>query len=115
MTVPGGWVIALRAGEGSRQLRRAMDGLEHEGAEKIVLGPLDQAGVAQVAKDVLLAEPDSGLLKMAERAGGSPFLLVELLSGLREEGLVRIESARALLATSQIPHPVTQTMPPRLH
>jgi DNA-binding CsgD family transcriptional regulator len=113
-TVPVGWVIALRPGEGSSQLRSAMDGLEREGAEKIVLRPLDQAGVAQVARDVLLAEPDSGLLKMAERAGGSPFLLVELLSGLREEGLVRIESGRAVLVASQIPHRVSESMRTRL-
>src|SRR6202022_3960013 len=90
------------------------DGLEREGAEKIVLGPLDQAGVEQVARDVLLAEPDTGLLKMAERAGGSPFLLVELLSGLREEGLVRIESGRAALVESQIPHRVSESMRTRL-
>src|SRR5712691_475865 len=113
-TVPVGWVIALRPGEGSSQLRSAMDGLERDGAEKIVLGPLDQAGVAQVARDVLLAEPDTGLLKMAERAGGSPFLLVELLSGLREEGLVRIESGRAALVQSQIPHRVSESMRTRL-
>ncbi len=113
-TVPVGWVIALPPGEGSSQFRSAMEGLEREGAEKIVLGPLDQAGVAQVARDVLLAEPDSGLLKMAERAGGSPFLLVELLSGLREEGLVRIESGRAVLVASQIPHRVSESMRTRL-
>ena len=113
-TVPVGWVIALRPSEGSRQLRSAMVGLEHEGALKIVLGPLDQAGVAQVSRDILLAEPDTGLLKMAARAGGSPFLLVELLSGLREEGLVRIESGRAVLSKSQIPHRVSESMRTRL-
>src|SRR5260370_28984605 len=113
-TVPVGWGIALRPGEGSSQLRGAMDGLEREGAEKIVLGPLDQAGVEQVARDVLLAEPDRELLKMAERADGSPFLLVELLSGLREEGLVRTESGRAVLTASQIPHRVSESMLTRL-
>src|SRR6202043_326732 len=112
--VPVGWVIALRPGEGSSQLRSAMDGLEREGAEKILLGPLDQTGVEQVARDVLLAEPDAGLLKMAERAGGSPFLLVELLSGLREEGLGRIESGRAAFAQSQTPHRVSESMRTRL-
>ncbi len=48
-----------------------MDRLEREGAEKIVLGPLDQAGVAQLAADVLQAKPHGALLKMAERVGGS--------------------------------------------
>ncbi len=94
-TVPVGWVIALRPGEGSSQLRGAMDGLEREGAEKIVLGPLDQAGVEQVARDVLLAEPDSELLKMAERAD-------------------RTESGRAVLTASQIPHRVSESMRTRL-
>jgi DNA-binding CsgD family transcriptional regulator len=113
-TVPVGWVVARRPGEGSSQLRSAIDGLAREGAEKIVLGPLDQAGVAQVARDVLLAEPETGLLSMAERAEGSPFLLVELLSGLREEGLVRIESGRAVLAESHIPRRVSESMRARL-
>ena len=84
-----------------------MDYLERNGAEKLVLAPLDEAGVAQVAADVLGAQPDHALLKMAERAGGSPFLLVELLSGLREEALVRIESGRAELVDSRLPHRVS--------
>ncbi len=95
VTVPIGWVVALRPGQGSPQVRSVVEFLEGAGAAKIALGPLDHAGVAQMAADVLGAEPDSELLKMAERPAGSPFLLVELLSGLREEGLVRVESGRA--------------------
>ena len=91
-----------------------MDRLERDGAEKIVLGPLDQAGVAQLAADVLQAQPGRALLKMAERAGGSPFLLVELLSGLREEQLVRVESGRAELVESRLPHRVSESMRLRL-
>jgi predicted ATPase len=56
-TVPVAWVVASRPGQGSPEIRGAMDRLEREGAGKIVLGPLDQAGVAQVAADVLQAEP----------------------------------------------------------
>src|ERR1700733_4302077 len=96
-TVPIGWVVALRPGQGSPPVRSALEFLESQGAAKIALGPLDQSGVAQMAADILGAEPDSELLKMAERPGGSPFLLVELLSGLREEGLVRVQSGRAEL------------------
>lgn len=113
-TVPVAWVAASRPGQGSPEIRSAMDRLEREGAEKIVLGPLDQAGVAQLAADVLRAEPGRALLTMAERAGGSPFLLVELLSGLREEGLVRIESGRAELVEPRLPHRVTESMRRRL-
>ena len=113
-TVPVAWVIALRPGQGSRQLRGAVDWLEGNRAEKIVLGPLDQDGIAQVAADVLVAEPDSAVLKMAEQAGGSPFLLVELLSGLREEKLVQIESGRAELVEERLPHRVSESMRRRL-
>src|SRR5487761_1828084 len=91
-----------------------MDRLQRDGAVKIVLGQPDQAGVAQLAADVLQAEPGGALLKMAERAGGSPFLLVELLSGLREEELVRVESGRAELVESRLPHRVSESMRRRL-
>jgi len=67
-----------------------------------------------MAADVLGAEPDSALLKMAERPGGSPFLLVELLSGLRDEGLVRVESGRAELIEWRLPDRVSQSMRLRL-
>ncbi len=113
-TVPIGWVIALRPGQGSPQVRSAVELLETQGAAKISLGPLDNAGVAQMAADVLGAEPDSELLKMAERPAGNPFLLVELLSGLREEGLVRVESGRAELVEWRLPHRVSQSMRLRL-
>jgi DNA-binding CsgD family transcriptional regulator len=113
-TVPIGWVIALRPGQGPPHLRSALDFLERHGAATIVLGPLDQAGVAQVAADVLGAEPGSEVLAMAERAAGSPFLLVELLSGLREEGLIRVESGRAELVEWRLPDRVSQSMRLRL-
>ena len=113
-TVPIGWVIALRPGQGSAQIRSAVDFLARQGAAKITLGPLDQTGVAQMAADVLGAEPDSELLRMAERPAGSPFLLVELLSGLREEGLVRVESGRAELVEWRLPHRVSESMRLRL-
>ncbi len=113
-TLPIGWVIALRPAQGSPQVRGALDFLEGQGAAKITLGPLDQAGVARMAADVLGAEPGLELLRMAERPAGSPFLLVELLSGLREEGLVRVDSGRAELVEWRLPHRVSQSMRVRL-
>src|SRR5580693_4181585 len=68
-TVPVAWVVASRPSQGSPEIRSAIDRLERDGAAKIVLGPLDQAGVAQLAADVLQATPDGALLTMAERAG----------------------------------------------
>ena len=113
-TVPIAWVLACRPGQGSPQLRSSVECLARNGAETIVLGPLDDSGVAQVAADLVGGDPDGALLKMAERAGGSPFLLVELLSGLQEEGLVRVESGRAVLVESRLPHRVSESMRRRL-
>ncbi len=113
-TVPIGWVIALRPGQGSAQVRSAVDLLASQGAAQISLGPLDHPAVAQIAADVLGAEPDSELLKMAERPAGSPFLLVELLSGLLEEGLVRVGSGRAELVEGRLPDRVSHSMRLRL-
>jgi DNA-binding CsgD family transcriptional regulator len=113
-SVPLAWIIASRPGQGSRHVRGALDWLERNGADQLVLGPLDEDGVKEIAADVLLAEPGAEVLKMAERAGGSPFLLVEILSGLREENLVRIESGRAELVGSRLPHRVSESMRRRL-
>jgi DNA-binding CsgD family transcriptional regulator len=114
-SVPVAWVIARRPAQGSAHVRDAMDALERNGADRIMLGPLANDGVAEVAADVLLAEPGPAVLQMAARAGGSPFLLVEILSGLREENLVRIESGRAELVEARLPHRVSESMRRRLH
>ena len=45
--------------------------------------PLNQDAVIEIAEDVLKAVPDADLLTLAEGGGGNPFLLVELLDGLR--------------------------------
>lgn len=113
-TAPIVWIIALRPDHGSPQIRSAVEFLAAHGAAKISLGPLDQSGVALMAADVLGAEPGSDLLKMAERSEGSPFLLVQLLSGLREEGLIRVESGRAELVEWRLPDRVSNTMRLRL-
>ncbi len=113
-TVPVGWVVALRPDSGTPPLVGAIEYLEQHGAERIVLGPLDQAAVVKVATDVLAGEPDEALLEVTERAAGSPFLLVELLTGLREEQIVLVESGRARLVESRMPQRVTDTMRRRL-
>ena len=97
-----------------RELSSALDFVERDGADKIALGPLDPASAAEVAADILMAEPDRAVLEMTARADGNPFLLVELLSGLREEQLVRIESGRAELVESRLPHRVGDSMRGRL-
>ena len=113
-SLPIGWVLAMRPDQGPGPLRGAVEALADEGAERLVLEPLGEAAVAQVASDVFGAEPDEVLLRMTGEAGGSPFLLVELLEGLREEGLVTVDSGRAVLTDDRLPERVGASMRERL-
>jgi DNA-binding CsgD family transcriptional regulator len=113
-SVPIGWVLAMRPDQGPELLRSTVELLGDEGAEKLVLEPLSQAAVAQVAGDVMHAEPDETLLRMAAQAGGNPFLLVELLQGLRQEKLVRVDSGRATVTAYRLPDRVRTSMRERL-
>jgi DNA-binding CsgD family transcriptional regulator/DNA-binding Lrp family transcriptional regulator len=113
-SLPIGWVLAMRPDRGAGLLRGVVDYLADEGGERLVLEPLDQGAVAEVASDVIEAEPDETLLHMAGEAGGNPFLLVELLEGLRQERLVRIDSGRATLTAHTLPERFRASMRERL-
>ncbi len=113
-TIPVGWVLATRPGPAPIEIRNAIDRLIRSGAEKIDLGPLDEAAIAQVAADVLAAKPGLLLLDMAEWTGGSPFLLVELLHGLHEEALVEVRDGWAEVIEQRVPHRVCASMRQRL-
>jgi DNA-binding CsgD family transcriptional regulator len=113
-SLPIGWVVAMRPDQGPGHLRSAVENLADEGAERLVLEPLSRDAVAQVTRDVMQAEPDETLLHLAGEAGGNPFLLVELLEGLRQEKLVRVDSGHATLADYRLPDRVRASMRERL-
>ncbi len=112
--LPVAWILAFRPGQGSPQLISAIEHLDHGAAERIVLGPLDDTAVAQVAEDVMDAEPDDALLRLVKDARGSPFVLTELLSGLRDEDLIRVVAGRAELVEARLPRRVSFSMRERL-
>ena len=112
--LPVGWMVACRPDQGSGQFLSAVEYLEHDGAQKIVLGPLDEAAVAQLPADVMDAKPSQTLLDLVRGAHGSPFLLMELLAGLRDEDLVRFDSGEAELLEARLPRRVRYTMRERL-
>ena len=78
------WIGAYRAREAPAALTRTVAELD---AERLVLGPLDPAAVAEIAADVLGSAPTAAQLTSAQRAAGNPFLLVELLSAGGDENL----------------------------
>jgi predicted ATPase len=102
-SLPVGWVLAFRPVEAGSDLDRAAAELLRHGASGTVLGRLDQAAVADMAADVFGAASDDSLLALAEGMQGNPFFLLELLSGLREEHLVRLEAGRATLTEVRLP------------
>ncbi|MEN3285135.1 MAG: hypothetical protein V7607_6275 [Solirubrobacteraceae bacterium] len=108
------WVGAYRPGQTSAELAAALDELAAVGAQRLVLAPLEYVAVRQIAADVMGAEPGVDLLEVAERAHGSPFLLMEVLLGLKEEGLVDVSSGHVELLASRLPTRVRETMRDRL-
>jgi DNA-binding NarL/FixJ family response regulator len=97
------WLLAARSGELSATARSVLGRMAADGALKLTLDPLDEAAVASVARDLLGGAPDPALLEVLAGASGHPFLLTELLRGLREENLVRVDDGTARLTGTRIP------------
>jgi DNA-binding CsgD family transcriptional regulator/tetratricopeptide (TPR) repeat protein len=112
--LPIAWILAKRPGQDSHRVANAMRELERHRAVKLRLLPLDEASVAQVGADTLGGEPDRALLDIAASARGNPFLLVELLAGMREEELVRVVAGRAELVALRVPRRARESMGARI-
>ena len=100
------WVVAFRSSAASPALTDLFTHLKGCGAETLSLEPLSDAAIEQLVADIVQAEPTTELMQFARRAGGSPVLLVELLRGLVDEGLVRVSAGRAELAEVRVPQRV---------
>jgi predicted ATPase len=112
--VPIVWIAAYRTGQASALLLRSVAELEEANATRLVLDPLDEESVGRVIADLMSAPAGAALLEIAENAHGVPFLLVELLRGLLEESLVRIDRAQAVLIEARLPSRVRDSMRERL-
>jgi DNA-binding CsgD family transcriptional regulator len=114
MGLPIAWLIALRPPRSATPLMHALEQLKHEGARTVVLGPLDDDAVAQLATEMLAAQPDDSILEQLAEADGSPFIVVETLLGLQEEERIRVVDGRAELIESRPPRRVHEKMRERL-
>ncbi|WP_433257306.1 helix-turn-helix transcriptional regulator [Streptosporangium sp. CA-135522] len=111
---PLAWLLARRTTSGPGECDRLFDLLEEEGAARLLLRPLDDATVAEVVSDALNAAPGQELAELSAQAGGNPFLLIELLTGLREENAVRMSSGVARLTGTALPRRVHTAVRRRL-
>ncbi|WP_436535901.1 ATP-binding protein [Actinoplanes sp. HUAS TT8] len=112
--VPIVWLAAFRAGQTPPGPRAAIETLRGSGADSLLLASLEAAATEEIVTDVVRARPDPALLALAQRAHGSPFLLMEMLRGLEEERLLRIEAGCASLIEAKLPRRVRDGMRDRL-
>jgi DNA-binding CsgD family transcriptional regulator len=113
-SMPVAWVLAARPIQPGSALDDLVERLTSHKARRINLEPLTSHAVADLASEVMPASPDPALLELAADAAGNPFFLVELLRGLREEGLVRVEGGVARLVEARLPRRVATGMRHRL-
>lgn len=97
------WLLAFRSGELSTEAAAAVARIREAGALRIELAGLSADAVASVAEDLLGGAPDLALLTVLAGVRGHPFLLTELLRGLREEKLVEVADGVATRTGSSIP------------
>ena len=89
--------------------------LEKDGAARIGLAPLIEDEVAALLADAFGAPPHPGLHALAAGAEGNPWLLSELVNGLREEDGVRVADGRATLVLGDLPARMHRAARQRLH
>src|SRR5882757_6578397 len=112
--VPIIWIAAYRTAQAPALLLRSVAELSEANATRLVLDPLDEDSVGQVIADLMSAPAGPALLEIADNAHGVPFLLIELLRGLLEERLVRIDRTQAVLVEARLPARVGDSMRERL-
>jgi hypothetical protein len=119
-TYPLVWALSRTTDSGSVcALNNLYDGLERDGATRIMLEPLDEQAVAEIAADVLGATLGPDVLALSALAEGNPFQLVETLDKLNAEGTIQVIDGHARLASERLPRVQTITrkriddLPPR--
>ena len=97
------WVFSVRTGELPAPVQTALTQIRSADATLLTLDRLDEDAVLQVCEDLLGGSPDDAVKEAVDRTLGHPFLLVDLLSGLSDEGLVEIADGEAHLAADVVP------------
>jgi DNA-binding CsgD family transcriptional regulator len=88
-----------RVGVGSADLERLVRSWEARGADLLSLGPLDEASVGALARQVSGAETDAGLPTAMAAAAGNPLYVIELArtpagAGPMPESLITVVTRR---------------------
>ncbi|MFF3330835.1 helix-turn-helix transcriptional regulator [Streptomyces sp. NPDC002888] len=97
------WLIARRPAASATPAQNAVDWLLAEGARPVLVEPLSEPDVRRFCRTALAASPDAAVLALAERSGGNPFLLEQLLTTLVAEGRVVVEDDTASVVEGDLP------------
>ncbi|MGW3773875.1 ATP-binding protein [Actinomadura verrucosospora] len=100
---PVWWILARRTGSGGAEPDRLFSRLKARGAVLFQLRPLPDEAVFELVTATLGACPEADLRVLADKAGGNPLLLLELMNGLLEEGCVVTARGHARLSASRLP------------
>jgi DNA-binding CsgD family transcriptional regulator len=111
------WALATRPAESRPAVLETLEAIStliRPHAHRVRVGALSDEAVAEITADVLSAEADDALLGLTQRAHGNPYLVLELMRGLREEDRIRVEEFRASPIGLHLPHRLTDNMNQRL-
>jgi DNA-binding CsgD family transcriptional regulator len=100
------WCLARCTVQPRSDVGVLFDLLDSDGAARVRPAPLADEAVAGLIADTLGAAPDPGLTALASGAAGNPFLLVELIRGLRDENAIRVSEGTAALVSAHLPQRV---------
>ena len=108
------WLLAMRPDPLGAEMHRTLAGLDESGGQRVRLGALSAQAVHDLAADLLEAPPSASLLELADSLDGNPFLLVQMLGGLRAEGRLRVEQGVVTAVGTQLPIRLRDSMRLRL-
>lgn len=113
-TLPVLWVLARRPGTATVPAQEVIDSLLRDGARLIQLGPMPKQAVADFCAALLGTRPDATLLRLADRCGGNPFLIEQLLSCLQETNRLVVASGTASVLGGPLPSTFVTTVGERI-
>jgi DNA-binding CsgD family transcriptional regulator/tetratricopeptide (TPR) repeat protein len=98
----------------SVELAACLEGLRGNGAAELVLGPLDQAAVAELVQELVGAPLGPNLLRQVAGAGGNPLWVTELVAALLHDGAITQTDGTAELTAVGVPPSLPLTILHRL-
>jgi DNA-binding CsgD family transcriptional regulator len=108
------WVLTARTGAGGPAVQETLSVLQRANATVLRVAAMSAGAVAEMVCDAVRARADESLLNLAAKAHGNPFLLMELLAGLDEEGRLTISGGCAVAAEDALPRRLGAGMQQRL-